>query len=261
METVGFPLPTSLRDILPSTTLHISGLDHAACLFACSSFVLPSLGLHVELAPDRLARRSSGGTCACGAHPLGNINPFHEIALNSKVSGLPWRDHALVRLEVPRGAATGGPCLAYPTVEFSCVCLFDYLIRLEEELRGEREPEDLGGLEIDDQLELRGLLHGQVGWRGALQDFIHVVGGAPPHGRLARPIGEQAPSFRVLSDGPHHRQPVLERKVGELPSRLERHTPSCIERIDRRRVSRDSGEDPRREFLRPLHIEVSERQA
>ena len=30
-------------------------------------------------------------------HPLGNTNQFHEITLNSKVSGLPWREHAVVR--------------------------------------------------------------------------------------------------------------------------------------------------------------------
>jgi hypothetical protein len=38
----------------------------------------------------------------------------------------------------------------------------DDLIGLEEERRGDGEAEDLSGLEIDDQLELRGLLHRQV---------------------------------------------------------------------------------------------------
>jgi hypothetical protein len=60
LQTVGFPLRTALRDILLSTTRHISGLKHAACLLAPSSFVRPLLGWHVEFAPDRLARRSSG---------------------------------------------------------------------------------------------------------------------------------------------------------------------------------------------------------
>ena len=31
------------------------------------------------------------------SHPLGNINQFHEITLNSKVSGLPWREQRFVR--------------------------------------------------------------------------------------------------------------------------------------------------------------------
>ena len=45
-----------LEDILLSTTIHISGLNHAAYLLAPSSFVLPLLGVHVEFAPDLLAR-------------------------------------------------------------------------------------------------------------------------------------------------------------------------------------------------------------
>jgi hypothetical protein len=57
-----FPLPTALRDILRSTTIHISGLHHAACLLAPSSSVLPLLGVHVEFAPDLVARLWSGGT-------------------------------------------------------------------------------------------------------------------------------------------------------------------------------------------------------
>jgi len=56
LQTVGFPLKL-LRDILLSTTIHISGLNHAACILAHSSFVLPLLGWHVEFAPDLLARR------------------------------------------------------------------------------------------------------------------------------------------------------------------------------------------------------------
>jgi hypothetical protein len=44
----------------------------------------------------------------------------------------------------------------------------DDLVGLEEECRGDREAERLGGLEIDDQLEFRGLLDGQVPGLGAL---------------------------------------------------------------------------------------------
>jgi hypothetical protein len=62
LETVGFPLLSALRVILLSTTIPISGLHHAARMLASSSSVLPLLGLHVEVATDSLARRSSGGT-------------------------------------------------------------------------------------------------------------------------------------------------------------------------------------------------------
>ena len=103
LETVGFPLDTALRDILLSTTLHFSGFDHAACILVPSSFVRPLLGVHVDFTPDLLAGLWSGGTGTCCAHPLGNNNQCHEIALNSKVSGFPWRDQALVRLDVHGG--------------------------------------------------------------------------------------------------------------------------------------------------------------
>ena len=62
LQTVGFPLEPSLRDILLSTTIHISGLYDAAYILAPSSFVRPLLGVHVEFAPDLLARLESGGT-------------------------------------------------------------------------------------------------------------------------------------------------------------------------------------------------------
>ena len=56
MQTVGFCLDTA-EAILVTTTLHISGLNDAACLLAPSSFVRPLLGWHVEFATDLLARR------------------------------------------------------------------------------------------------------------------------------------------------------------------------------------------------------------
>ena len=61
LQTVGFCLDIA-EAILLTTTLHLSGLNHAACLLAHSSFVLPLLGWHVECATDLLARLSSGGT-------------------------------------------------------------------------------------------------------------------------------------------------------------------------------------------------------
>ncbi len=61
LQTVGFSLDTAAA-LLLTTTLHLSGLNHAASRLAHSSFVRPLLGWHVEFAPDRLARLSSGGT-------------------------------------------------------------------------------------------------------------------------------------------------------------------------------------------------------
>ncbi len=54
--------PSTLRDILLTTIIRISGLNHAAYVLVPSSFVLPLLGLHVEFPTDLRSRRSSGGT-------------------------------------------------------------------------------------------------------------------------------------------------------------------------------------------------------
>ncbi len=51
-----------LKDILLSTTLPISGLNHAACILVPSSSVRPLLSVHVDITPDLLARLWSGGT-------------------------------------------------------------------------------------------------------------------------------------------------------------------------------------------------------
>src|SRR4029453_6776736 len=40
---------------------------------------------------------SQVGLVLLRTHPLGHNNQFHEITLNSKASGFPWREHAVVR--------------------------------------------------------------------------------------------------------------------------------------------------------------------
>src|SRR5207244_9842406 len=72
VHTVGFPLRTTWRDSLLSTTLPLAGLHPAACILAPSSFVRPLLGWPVECAPDLLPRRPSGGTCAVRLAPTGD---------------------------------------------------------------------------------------------------------------------------------------------------------------------------------------------
>jgi len=49
----------------------------------------------------------------------------------------------------------------------------------------DRDPERLGGLQVDDEIELDRLLDGKVSRFGALEDFVYKVGGASCRGRLA----------------------------------------------------------------------------
>ena len=59
------------EDILWTTTIHISGLHHAACFLVPSSFVRPLLGVHVECTTDLLAGLCSGGICPLRCAPTG----------------------------------------------------------------------------------------------------------------------------------------------------------------------------------------------
>ena len=52
--------------------------------------------------------------------------------------------------------------------------LVDHLVRPQQQRLRDREAERLGGLEIDDQLEFRRLLDGQIGGLSALDDSIDV---------------------------------------------------------------------------------------
>src|SRR5262245_1120346 len=53
----------------------------------------------------------------------------------------------------------------------SSVRLADHLVRLKEDRWKDGEPKSLNGLQVDHELELRRLLHGQVGGLGTTQDL------------------------------------------------------------------------------------------
>src|SRR5438552_17898977 len=66
------------------------------------------------------------------------------------------------------------------------------LVRPLQQRRRDRQPERLGGLEVDHQLELRRLLNGEVARFGALQDLVDEDRRAPLEIGRIRIIGHQA---------------------------------------------------------------------
>ena len=65
----------------------------------------------------------------------------------------------------------------------------NYLIRSLQERRRNRQAEGLGRLQVDHEVELRGLLDGEVSGLGPLEDPIDVGGRSLRHLRKIRAVG------------------------------------------------------------------------
>src|SRR5262249_34662907 len=157
-----------------------------------------------------------GETCARGAggradapHPLGSTIALHGLTPHPHDLHCTWHEHTLVRLGAPRGprvdapsTSTRLPCWSPPytshPTQLLCTSLLDHLVRLEQERRGEGEAERLGRLEVDDQVEFQGLLHGQVPRLGAVQNLVHIGGRAAVQVPQAWPIGQEPTRFHKL---------------------------------------------------------------
>src|SRR6267142_5391789 len=97
------------------------------------------------------------------------------------------------------------PTVPGPVESRRFVRSLDHLIRPPQQRRRDCQPERLGGLEVDHQLELRGLLDGQVAGLGTLENLAYVGRGAPPHIRNLRAIGHKAPSIDKIPEWEHCR--------------------------------------------------------
>src|SRR5215467_14840004 len=62
-----------------------------------------------------------------------------------------------------------------------CSASLDHLVGLSQQRRRNCQAEGLGSLEVDHQLELRGLLNRKVTGLRTLQDLVDVIGGVAVH--------------------------------------------------------------------------------
>jgi hypothetical protein len=93
-QDCGLPVRANRR---LTTTLPIAGLPHAAGLLAPPGFVRPLTGRHAGSLLPCWRSLSQVGLAPHSAHPLGNTNQFRGFSPIPKVSGVPWREHAVVR--------------------------------------------------------------------------------------------------------------------------------------------------------------------
>ena len=89
-------------------------------------------------------------------------------------------------------APTGQAAAAPPSSVTNSRRSFDHLIGAPEQRQRHGEAKSLRGLEVDDQLDLRGLLDWQIGWLFALENAAGVDAGLTERLRKTASIAQQA---------------------------------------------------------------------
>src|SRR3990170_1928946 len=119
---------------------------------------------------------------------------------------------------------------------------FNHLIRPNQQRLGDRQPEGLGGLEVEHQLELGGLLDGEVAGLRALEDLVDVASGAAEQVGHAGPVGHKPPGVHSLSRCVAGREPVLGRQCWDLRSHSRKRQGVGDDNERLGALPRDSGE-------------------
>src|SRR5262245_38740281 len=124
--------------------------------------------------------------------------------------------------------------------------LFDHLVGAGEQRRRRLDAERLSGVEVDDQLDFRGLLDRQIAGLLAAQNAIDIGGGATNGVYRVGPVGDQAAVSGKV------RQPIYRRYVVSGRRRYDRRAmPECEPpRHDGKAASRlaSKGDDGRFDF-------------
>ena len=94
--------------------------------------------------------------------------------------------------------------------------LRNHVIRTTQQCRWHREAEQLGGLEVDYQIEVRRPLDWQVGRAGALENLGDIDGNPLHQLRGVRTVRQQGSVLRPLSPATGDNEPVLCGKFGDL---------------------------------------------
>jgi hypothetical protein len=116
--------------------------------------------------------------------------------------------------------------------------LAEHFGRLEEESCGDRQAKRLGGLEIEDELEGRGLLYGEVRGPRPLENLVDVRGEPFEVGVHLRAIRDQPPGLHEAS------QPV---NRGEVVRQGELRDAPPVAPIETVRLDQQCVRTPRRE--------------
>src|SRR5437899_1495427 len=134
-----------------------------------------------------------------------------DLATHNYHRNAHMREPALARKEPPFAPPSRSlvTFLSRLSVVFSG--LLDHLIRSQQESLRNRQTERLGCFEVDDQLELGGLLDRQITGASAAKDLVDERRRLPELRWQVRPVRNQAAALDVIPEGKHHGQAVPRR--------------------------------------------------
>src|SRR6516165_32663 len=158
------------------------------------------------------------------ARPESGVLRCRKLRVAYKENKTPWDDCQACRFgqkaEIDQEVAFSSSRVGRRPVRNS----FDHLVGAAEQRERNGEPERPGGLEIDDQLDLRCLLHRQVGRLLALKDAAGIDADQSERVRKIGSVAHQASCRSELAKLVRRGQRVAVRQCGELfePARKER---------------------------------------
>src|SRR5204863_10223916 len=91
----------------------------------------------------------------------------------------------------------------------SCAVSLDHLVGARQQCDRNLDAERLRGLEVDDKLELVGLLHRKIGWLFALEDTVDVASSMPVEIDIIDTVRRQSAIARVIAQRIDSRKAVL----------------------------------------------------
>src|SRR6516162_2158453 len=122
------------------------------------------------------SRRARGKSCRSPGGSQPSSLPAHRASRES--ARTLWHDTRQVPSQ--RGGASLGRSRQLLANDVS----FDHLVGAGEQRRRNFKTEQLGGRQIDDEIELGRLLDRNVAWLRSAQNFVDIVTGAPEQVRL-----------------------------------------------------------------------------
>src|SRR6267142_1647930 len=134
----------------------------------------------------------------------------------------------------------------------------DHSIGPQQHRRRDGKAERLRGLQVEDQLERRGLLDGEIRRLGAVEDLVHQTRRLASELTVGRGVGGQSATFREKRSVEHGRQPLLLRRVQDEPGNVQRDEPR---REDAVRVTFSNLRERRLRFLFGPQRSLDEREA